>query len=292
MKILVIGACGQIGKAVSAAAVARGHQVFGADIKSAAAQFFLDLADIGSVSKVVETVKPELTVLCSAMTYVDGCEKGPGLAWKINAEAPGSLAAICLDTASRLIYLSTEYVFDGKNGPYSETDPPNPISVYGRTKLEGERRVLGVLKDALSIRTTVVYSFDRGGNNFIMQLINNCSRGLEMKVPRDQYSNPTYAPELADFMLELALSGKSGIYNVAGADRLSRYEFALKACEAFGFKKDFLKPVSTADLNQPAGRPLKAGLKMDKLLAVLGKVPAGADKNLKIMAAGSGGILK
>ncbi|MBI4801339.1 MAG: NAD(P)-dependent oxidoreductase [Elusimicrobia bacterium] len=283
MKILIIGSGGQIGKAVSAAAGALGHQVFGADIKSAGARFALDLADMGSVGKVVEAVKPELTALCSAMTYVDGCEKEPDLAWKINAQAPGGLAAVCLDTGSRLVYLSTEYIFDGKNGPYSETDPVNPISVYGRTKLEGEVRVLGRMKDALSIRTTVVYSFDRAGNNFIMQLIDSSSRGVEMKVPLDQYSNPTYAPELADFILELSMAGKSGVYNVAGADRLNRYEFALKACEAFGFKKDFLKPVTTAELKQPAPRPLNAGLKMDKLLADIGKAPAGADKNLKFL---------
>ncbi|MBU2574400.1 MAG: SDR family oxidoreductase [Elusimicrobia bacterium] len=290
MKILVIGACGQIGKAVAAAAGAHGHRVFGADLKSAGARFALDLADIGSAVKVMETVKPELTVLCSAMTYVDGCEKTPDLARKINAEAPGSLAALCLNSGSRLVYFSTEYVFDGKNGPYSETDPVNPLSVYGRTKFEGEMRVLGGMKDALSIRTTVVYSFDRAGNNFIMQLMDNYSRGVEMKVPLDQYSNPTHAPELADFILELAQAGKSGVYNVAGADRLNRYEFALKACEAFGFKKDFLKPVATAELKQPAPRPLNAGLKMDKLLAALGRAPAGAEKNLKIIALAKGAL--
>lgn len=288
MRILVIGSGGQVGGAVCAAAAALGHEVSGADMKAAGARFSLDLADDASVAGVFKEARPELTVLCSAMTYVDGCEKDPARARKLNAEAPGFVAGLCADGGSRLVYFSTEYVFDGRNGPYSETDPVSPISVYGRTKLEGEQRVLARLKDALSIRTTVVYSYARGGNNFIMQLMDKGGRGEEMKVPGDQYSNPTYAPELAGFVLELALSGKSGVYNVAGADRLNRYEFALKACEAFGLKNNFLKPVSTADLKQAAPRPLNAGLKMDKLRAALGRAPAGPDGPLKLIAAAAG----
>lgn len=284
MKILVIGSGGQVGRAVSAASAALGHQVLGADMERVGARFALDLADPGSVRRVMEETKPELTVLCSAMTRVDGCEKDPELAWKLNAEAPGALASLCADAGSKLVYLSTEYIFDGKNGPYCEDDLPNPISVYGKTKLEGEKRVLARLKDALSIRTTVVYSFDRAGTNFIMQLIERHGLGAEMKVPADQYSNPTYAPELADFILELALAGKSGVYNVVGADRLNRYEFAQKACEVFGFKTDFLKPVTTAELMQPAPRPLNAGLKTDKLRAELGRTPAGPDAHFRTMA--------
>lgn len=290
MKILVIGSGGQVGGALCAAARALGHAVFCADVKTAGARFSIDLADDASVAGVFKEVKPELTVLCSAMTYVDGCEKDPDSARKLNAEAPGFVAGLCADHGSRLVYFSTEYVFDGRNGPYSETDPVSPVSVYGRTKLEGEQKVLARLKEALSVRTTVVYSYARGGNNFIMQLIDKGGRGEAMKVPVDQYSNPTYAPELADFVLELALSGKSGVYNVAGADRLNRFEFALKACVAFGFKKDFLAPVSTAELGQAAQRPLNAGLKMDKLLSALGRVPAGPDGPLKLIAAAEGGV--
>ena len=214
MNILVIGSGGQVGKAVCAAAAALGHRAFGADIKPAGQQFSIDLADPASVGQAVEASRPGLTVLCSAMTRVDGCELDPELARKLNAEAPGAVAELCAAAGSRLVYLSTEYVFDGKNGPYSETDPVNPISVYGRTKLEGEARVLARLKDALSVRTTVVYSYDLGGTNFIMQLLDRHARGEEMKVPRDQFSNPTYAPELADFILELALAGKTGTHIV------------------------------------------------------------------------------
>ncbi|OGS57301.1 MAG: dTDP-4-dehydrorhamnose reductase [Elusimicrobia bacterium RIFOXYB2_FULL_62_6] len=295
MNILVIGSGGQVGKAVCAAAAALGHRAFGADIKPAGQQFSIDLADPASVGQAVEASRPGLTVLCSAMTRVDGCELDPELARKLNAEAPGAVAELCAAAGSRLVYLSTEYVFDGKNGPYSETDPVNPISVYGRTKLEGEARVLARLKDALSVRTTVVYSYDLGGTNFIMQLLDRHARGEEMKVPRDQFSNPTYAPELADFILELALAGKSGVYNVVGADRMDRYEFALKACEAFGLKTDFLKPVTTAELKQAAPRPLNAGLKTGKLLAELGRAPAGPDEHFRTISrllAGSGGARK
>ncbi|MCX5786804.1 MAG: NAD(P)-dependent oxidoreductase [Elusimicrobia bacterium] len=281
MRNLVIGSSGQVGSNLERACAVNG-EVRGADIKPSSGRLFIDITEPASVRAAFETVRPEVVYLCAAMTYVDGCEKDPSLAEKINVRGTEITAACCREAGSKLVYLSTEYVFDGKNGPYSETDATNPISVYGKTKLRGERAALA-LENALSIRTTVVYSYAPGEKNFLMQLIGAAKSGVKMRVPKDQYSNPTYAPELAEFILELVLKSKSGIYNVVGAERLDRCSFALKACEILGLKPSLIEPALTAELGQTAARPLCAGLKTEKLKKELGRVPLGASDSLKFI---------
>ena len=216
----------------------------------------------------------------------DGCAR---LGWrgKVNAAGPALVAEECRRAGARLVYFSTEYVFDGKAGPYGEEDPVNPVSVYGLTKLEGERAALA-LEGSLSVRTTVVYSHNPASRNFIMQLINNHRTVAKMRVPSDQVSNPTYAPDLAAAVLDLAGKGASGIYNVVGPDWLNRYDFALKACAAFGFDPAFLEPKLTSELGQTAARPLIAGLKTEKIARELGRALPPAEESLRKIA----GILK
>ncbi|MDD2804834.1 MAG: SDR family oxidoreductase [Elusimicrobiales bacterium] len=286
MRALIIGASGQVGGTLAALCVRRKIEVYGTSRKGQGF-LYLDLAEPESVTAAFEKSRPDLVLLCSALTHVDNCERDPQLAAKINAEGPALVAAECARAGAQLVYFSTEYVFDGAAGPYGEADEPNPASVYGRTKLEGERACLAV-KGALAARTTVVYSHNPASKNFIMQLIGNHKAGAKMRVPSDQYSNPTYAPDLAAAVLDLAAAGASGIYNVVGPDWLSRYEFALKACEAFGFAPDFLEPKPTSDLGQAAARPLRAGLKTEKLSKKLGRSLPPAAESLRKIA----GILK
>lgn len=282
MRALVIGADGQVGTALMGQCVRRRIEVYGTAMTGS--EFLrLDLNAPSTIAPALDKSRPDLVLLCSAMTAVDACEKSPEAARKINAEGPALVAEECRRAGARLVYFSTEYVFDGKDGPYGEEDPVNPLSVYGSTKLGGERACLRV-PGALSIRTTVVYSHNFSSKNFIMQLIGNHRAGARMRVPSDQYSNPTHAPDLAAAVLELAEKGATGIYNVVGPDWLSRYEFALKACEAFGFDPSFIDPKTTAELGQPAARPLKAGLKTDKLAAELGHALPPAEESLKKIA--------
>jgi len=272
-----------VGGALAALCVRRKIEVYGTSRKGQGF-LYLDLANPGSITAAFEKARPEAVFLCSAMTHVDNCERDPVMAARINAEGSALVAGECRKAGAKLVYFSTEYVFDGKAGPYGEDDPVGPVSVYGRTKLEGERAALE-LKDALSVRTTVVYGYNPASKNFIMQLINNQRSGAKMRVPSDQFSNPTYAPELAAAVLDLAEKGAAGIYNVVGPDWLSRYEFALKACAAFGFGPGFIEPRLTAELGQAAARPLKAGLKTEKLAAKLGRVLPPAEESLRRIAA-------
>lgn len=283
MKALIIGASGQVGGALSSLCVRRRIEVYGA-APEGKGFLYVDLTAPDTVRAAFGKARPDLVLLTSAFTNVDGCERGPELAQKINAEGPARVAEECQKTGAKLVYFSTEYVFDGKAGPYGEDDPVNPVSVYGRTKLEGERACLAV-PGALSVRTTVVYSHDPASRNFVMQLITSRRAGARMRVPSDQYSNPTYAPELAAAVLDLAEKGASGVFNVVGPDRLSRYEFALKACAAFGFDPSFLEPKPTSELGQLAPRPLEAGLKTDKLASVLGRRLPPVERSLEKIAA-------
>jgi len=283
MRALIIGADGQVGGVLSSLCVRRRIEVYGTGL-AGQGYLHLNLTSPGTIAPAFEKAKPDLVLLCSAMTAVDGCEKNQELARRINAEGPALVAEECRKGGAKLVYFSTEYVFDGKNGPYGEEDPVNPISVYGRTKLEGEQACLAV-KGALSVRTTVVYSHSHESKNFIMQLISNYRAGAKMRVPSDQYSNPTYAPELAAAVLDLAAADASGIYNVTGPDWLNRHEFALKACAAFGFDPAFIEPKLTSELGQAAARPLTAGMKTDKLAAALGRRLPPVDASLAKIAA-------
>ncbi len=282
MKALIIGSSGQIGGVLTGQCASRNIAVSGAGVGGE--ELRLDLAQPAAVKEVFAQARPDIVFLCSAMTYVDGCERDPELARRVNALGPAAVAAHCRARGARLVYLSTEYVFDGQAGPYGEDDPVNPVSVYGRTKLEGERAALS-LAAALVIRTTVVYSYAPAAKNFIMQLIANHRSGTAMRVPKDQLSNPTYAPALAAAMLDLALKGAGGVYNVVGPEVMDRYAFALKACSVFGFDPSFLEPRLTAELGQPAARPLRAGLKTEKLVRELGRGLPPVEESLAEIAA-------
>ncbi|MEA3307501.1 MAG: dTDP-4-dehydrorhamnose reductase [Elusimicrobiota bacterium] len=285
MKILIIGADGQVGKHIYSSALKNSNATVAGTYRNPQNNkipdfLYLDLTKPETIKKVFESVTPDIVILCSAMTHVDSCEKYKEEAWKINVEGAGLVAEHCKTLNCRLVYFSTEYVFDGTAGPYSENDATKPISEYGRTKLEGENIVLA-LKDSLVIRTTVVYSYEKGSKNFLMQVLAKGGLKEKMNIVNDQYSNPTNAAELADFTLELIKLKKSGIYNVVGKDVMNRYEFVMKICEVFDIDKALIAPELTKNLNQMARRPLKAGLKTDKIFSELGKVPSGAESSLK-----------
>jgi len=286
MRALVIGASGQVGGTLAAQCVRRRIEVYGTSRKGQGF-LYLDLAREDSIKSAFEKSRPDTVFLCSAMTNVDNCEREPELARRLNSAGAELVAEECRRSGAKLVYFSTEYVFDGSAGPYGEDAAVNPVSVYGRTKLEGESAALA-LKNALSVRTCVVYSHNPASKNFIMQLISNYRSGGRMRVPSDQFSTPTYAPELAAAVLDLTEKDASGVYNVAGPDCLSRYDFALKACAAFGFAPEFLEPKLTAELGQAAPRPLKAGLLTNKLAAKLGRRLPPAEESLKKIA----GIMK
>ncbi len=200
-------------------------------------------------------------------TDVERCESEVVWAMDTNCHGPAALAAA--STALPFVYFSTEYVFDGNDGPYVESDATNALSVYGRSKLEGERRILDAHPNPLIVRTTVVYGPDRQGKNFLYTLRRMLSLGQTMRVAADQISTPTYNADLARATVELVERGASGLFHISGPEILSRYDFAKLAASVLGLDGTLLLPVSTVALNQCAPRPLNAGLLTDKLRATL-----------------------
>jgi dTDP-4-dehydrorhamnose reductase len=210
-------------------------------------------------------------VLSSALTNVDRCEDEPALARALNADAAEVIASSCLDLGTQLVYVSTEYVFDGKDGPYGELAPPHPVSAYGKTKLDGERLVLQTSRENLVVRTTVVYSWDVTGKNFVMQVINGLRAGRVLRIPNDQRSSPTYAPDLASAIGDLCMRKAEGIVNVVGPEVLDRFSFAKLIADVFGLGAQALEPVATRLLGQKAQRPLNAGLRDGRMVSILGR---------------------
>jgi dTDP-4-dehydrorhamnose reductase len=196
-------------------------------------------------------------------TDVERCEVDRDWAMDTNFLGPVALAKAAVDIS--FVYFSTEYVFDGVDGPYSEESEPSPISVYGLSKFLAEQEILRVHPQALIIRTTVVYGSDSREKNFLYSLHRSLSSGKTIRVPNDQISTPTYNRDLASATLHLVRAGSSGIFHVCGPELLSRYEFALKAANIMGHDASLITGVPTTELNQKAPRPLRAGLRIDRL---------------------------
>lgn len=270
MRALVIGASGQVGAALARRLRERGHSVVGTHARVPHdGTRALDVTDTTAVTRLVAEVAPDWIFCPAGLTHVDHCEDHPDEAFRVNRDAPASAAAAAGARGAGFVYYSSEYVFDGAAGPYAEDDPVRPISVYGASKLEGERAVRAANARAVVIRTTVVYGPEPQGKNFVYQLRRRLPGGERMRVPADQISSPTYNVDLAAASVELAERNLGGVWHVVGDAVLDRYAFARLACEVFGLDASLLDPVTTAELNQRARRPLRAGLRIDRAKAAL-----------------------
>lgn len=220
----------------------------------------LDTSAKQEVRKVVDEIEPDIIVHTAAMTNVDQCEAERGAAWRANVASVENLVHAAKLVGAWIIHISTDYVFDGKNGPYDELARPNPLSYYGRTKLASENvlRTSGVRHTIL--RTMVLYGAGFSVKlNFALWLLKNLSEEKPVKVIDDQIGNPTLADDVAYAVVKVMELERAGLYHVAGPDLMSRYEFALAFAKAFNFNIRLITPVKTASMKQPAARPLRSG---------------------------------
>ncbi len=228
----------------------------------------LDLLDLPAVVRLVADGF-DCVFFPAALTWVDRCEAEPDLAMRLNRDAPTAAARAAAKQGAPLVFYSSEYVFDGERGGYDEDDAPSPTSVYGRSKLEGELAVREANPRAVVVRTSVVYGSDPQFKNFVAQLRRRLVAGEEMRVPMDQVSCPTYNEDLAAASVELIERALSGVFHVAGPDAMDRASFARLACDVFGLDPRGVRPVTTAELAQPARRPLQGALRTDRMRALL-----------------------
>jgi len=268
LKTLIVGASGQVGSQMLRALGGRAL----ATSRTAREDWLkLDVAELAETAQAAELLDAhELdAIYCvGGMTWVDGCEKEPELAHRTNARGPGVLAAYARRRGLPYVFFSTDYVFDGAKehpGPYAEDAPANPLSVYGRTKLEGEQRVLQAYPQALVLRTTWVYGADARRMNFLYSMMRNLNARQPMKVPQDQVSTPTYNRDLVRVALGLVEARAAGVFHVAGPELLGRLKFAQKVARGLGLDASLLEGVTTAELKQPAARPLDSGLSTSRL---------------------------
>ena len=271
MRAVVIGGSGQIGGWLLRWLAERGHRSVGTYATVPFPKLVpLDAADLVGAAAWLRGQEPDVVFYPAGFTWVDGCERDPARARAANLEQPLNLARVAADLGARFVYFSTDYVFDGRGGPYAEDDLPCPLSVYGKSKYEAEQALAEALDAALlTVRTTWVYGPERQGKNFAYQLAKTLGEGRSLVCPSDQVSNPSYGPDVASTVLALAEEGRSGLVHVAGPDWVDRFQFARALAEALGRDASLIVAKTTAELGQPASRPLLGGLRTPRLDAWL-----------------------
>jgi dTDP-4-dehydrorhamnose reductase len=254
LRVVVTGAGGMVGKAVCHTFSSAGDLVLSYNHHG------LDIGDPDRVVQVLQEDKPDAVINCAAWTDVDGCELDKDRAFTANARGPENLARASRKIDAAFLTISTDYVFDGsKIGFYTQRDDPNPESVYGMAKLEGERRAQLAYARTIVVRTGFV--FGHGGRNFLSTIAERARRNESLKAIRDAFGTPTYAPDLAARLRELALRDLPGTFHVVNAgEGVSYEEFARAALDTAGFAGTSLEAVEMNSLNRPAPRPRNSRL--------------------------------
>ena len=251
MRTLIIGATGLVGQALMAHYRAKpdpGHEVIGVGSADA------DIRDQQAVDQLIERHRPDWTVIAAAIADVDVCEREPERAHAVNTLGPFYVARACRQVGSRLLSISTDYVFDGKsNVPYEPEDTVNPLSTYGRSKVAGEEVVLKELPQACVVRTSWVFGLARP--TLPAAILEQAERGSEVSVVSEQTSAPTYAPDLAAMLDQLMYANAQGTLHAAGANGCTRMEWAQEILRLVGKADLPVRAVTLAQLNRPAPRP-------------------------------------
>lgn len=255
MRVLVTGAGGMVGRAVSDYCRSKGDAVRSHDHRS------LDISDQEMVRQTLLAEKPEMVINCAAWTDVDGCERDRERAYAANARGPENLANASRESGALLVTISTDYVFDGKKvGFYTQRDEPSPESVYGMSKLEGERRAQLACARTIVVRTGFI--FGSGGTNFLSTIVSRARRGEKLKAIRDSFGTPTYARDLGVRLWDLAQRDLPGTFHVVNSGNGVSYEgFARHALEFSGFGTTELESVEMDSLKRPAPRPRNSRLR-------------------------------
>lgn len=255
LRLVYVGAHGMLGRDVLAAASANGFDSAGVDLPD------FDITNPQSIREKLPDC--DVVINGAAFTRVDDAEKEIELARRINADGAGHLAAVCHERGIRLLQISTDYVFDGKKrDDYVETDPTNPLSVYGMTKWQGELLVKAAAPSSLIVRTQSLYGIH--GRNFIKAILNQVIKGKrELTVVSDQISSPTYTRHLAEALLQLAPLADTGIVHVASRGSCSWFRFAEEMLSMAGLRGVSVKPMMSSELTYPAPRPAYSVLSTD-----------------------------
>ncbi|MFZ1946754.1 MAG: SDR family oxidoreductase [bacterium] len=290
-KVLVTGASGSLGWTLSGMLAAKcrvsGTYLTRPQLPDGVAGVRLDLAGGASIAELVTSLEPDVIVHAAAITDPDRCERDIGVALAVNFEATGRLASAASRLGSRLVYVSTDLVFDGAKGNYRESDQPRPLSVYGTSKLRGEEVALEACPDALVIRSALIYGLaGPARGTFLGRMLDNLAEGRRVQLFTDQRRNPVLVDDLAAGVVMAIRRDLAGLYHLGGSEAASRYQFGKAACEVFECDQALLVPVTMDDAVFPAKRPADATLDIGKFVAATGLAPCGLLEGLRRARAG------
>jgi dTDP-4-dehydrorhamnose reductase len=241
-----------------------------------------DLTDSDAVGRAMTAARPEVVVHTASMTEVDACERSPDAAWAANTVAAANVARHARASSAHLVHVSTDYVFDGQDGPYDEEARPNPSGVYARTKWLGEEAVRLLAGSWAIARTAVVYGYPPSQRpNFGSWLLGTLREGKTARLFVDQYVSPSLALNVAEQLAELVERRLSGFWNIAGAEVVNRMQFGEALADVFGLDRRLLVPSKLADAGMASPRPPRSGLRVDKALASLSARPLGLRASLE-----------
>jgi dTDP-4-dehydrorhamnose reductase len=278
-KILIIGANGFLGKNILLTRhknkkLSQESTYIAADLQDNNIEekipfWFIDITNENDTFKKIMNLSPDIVILTAAMTNVDQNEREKDLATKINTNGPKNVLKACKKLDTKLIFLSTDFVFDGyKQGYYTEKDVPNPLCHYAKTKNDAELAIIQSEMDYIICRTAVLYGWNSEKFNFITWLIDKLEKNESVNLVKNQINNPTYVRNLSEIILKLIEKDVKGIYHTVGSEALNRYEMAIKCAEVFYLNKELISPIE--NFIQLAIRPTNAALDITKLKKILG----------------------
>ncbi|MBU1741764.1 MAG: dTDP-4-dehydrorhamnose reductase [Proteobacteria bacterium] len=232
--------------------------------------FWFDVTDLGACRAALGSIRPEVVINAAAYTTVDQAEAEPEAAHAVNEQGAKNLALACRDIGAGLVHLSTDYVFDGlADRPYLESDPPRPLSVYGQSKLAGERAVRKILPKALIVRAS--WLFGPGKTNFVKKMLDRARAGEPLRVVNDQRGCPTFSLDLAAAIRSLIQGGHQGLFHVAGSGEATWFDLTRAALEAAGLDPARVEPIKATGLDLPARRPAYSVLDCRRYEAATGR---------------------
>lgn len=286
MRVLIVGAAGQLGRALSAVFAER-HDVIETVYRNPQnRQAVLDLADSAGTLSVLRNMKPDVVLIAGAFCNVDLCETEQDTCWQVNVEGTHAVSVYAQEAGACAVYYSTDQVFDGTLPAHTETNRVAPLNVYAKSKAAGEAVLRESLPDRhLIMRTAWLYGPDMARKNFPLRLIDRLRAGERIFVAADQGGTPTYTEDVAMGTLYLLEEGCHGTFHATGPDRVDRYTLAQKICARFGLDPDGVIPKTTEELQQKAPRPLRVFLDCRKLNSMCGPAFRGVDAGLDALHA-------
>ena len=286
LKLLITGASGLYGSKLAELALRKGHEVysgFSLDQPRNGVPVQFDVSSEKQVEEAFKKTRPEVVVHAASMTDVDKCENNKALAWRVNVEGTRIVTERTAKTGAFMMYISTDYVFNGEKGQYTETDTPDPVNHYGTTKLKAENTVKELIDDFCIARPCVIYGAipAAGKINFALWLLNKLRNKAKANIVTDQWITPTLNTNLAAMTLEIAERRLSGVYHVSGATRLSRYEYAEHVAKVFELDSNLIVPVKSTEMHWTAKRPRDSSLDTSKVRKTLRNKPLTINDALK-----------